>query len=55
MWYRRQPRGVRIPVAAIGMFAAINLLTTGLSEVWFVFPSIPFVLYLIFHFAVVRR
>jgi len=49
-WYRRQPRGVRIPVAAIGMFATINLLTTGLSEVWFVFPSIPFALVLIYHF-----
>jgi adenylate cyclase len=53
-WYRRQPRGVRIPVGAIAMFAAINLLTTGLSEVWFIFPSIPFALWLIFHFFVRR-
>lgn len=48
-WYHRQPRAVRIPVAAIGIFAAINLLTTGLSEVWFIYPSIPFVIFLIFH------
>ena len=53
-WYRREPRDVRIPVAAIGMFAAINLLTTGLSEVWFIYPSIPFALYLIYHFLAKR-
>jgi adenylate cyclase len=53
-WYHRQPRAVRIPVAAIGGFAAINLLTTGLSEVWFIYPSIPFVIFLIFHFLVRR-
>jgi adenylate cyclase len=53
-WYNRQPRAVRIPVAAIGMFAAINLLTTGLSEIWFIYPSIPFVVFLIFHFLVRR-
>jgi hypothetical protein len=54
-WYHRQPRAVRVPVAAIGIFAAINLLTTGLSEVWFIYPSIPFVIFLIFHFLVRRR
>ena len=53
-WYHRQPRAVRFPVAAIGGFAAINLLTTGLSEVWFIYPSIPFVIFLIFHFLVRR-
>lgn len=54
-WYRRQPRPVRIPVAAIGAFAAINLLTTGLSDVWFIYPSIPFVIFLTFHFLVRQR
>jgi len=54
-WYHRQPRGVRIPVGAIGIFAAINLLTTGLSEVWFIYPSIPFVIILIYHFLVRQR
>jgi adenylate cyclase len=54
-WYHRQPRAVRVPVAAIGAFAAINLLTTGLSEVWFIYPSIPFVIFLIFHFLVRRK
>src|SRR5690606_34820349 len=29
-WYHRQPLKVRVPVAAIGGFAALNLLTTGL-------------------------
>jgi adenylate cyclase len=53
-WYGRQERSVRVPVAAIGMFAAINLLTTGLSEVWFIYPSIPFALLLIYHFLVRR-
>jgi adenylate cyclase len=55
VWYNRQPKQVRVPVAAIGAFAAINLLTTGLSEVWFIYPAIPFVIYLIFHFLVRRR
>jgi adenylate cyclase len=54
-WYHRQPRAVRVPVAAIGIFFAINLLTTGLSEVWFIYPSIPFVIFLIFHFLVRQR
>lgn len=54
-WYHRQPRGVRVPVAAIGIFAAINLLTTGLSEVWFIYPSIPFVIFLIYHFLVRQK
>ena len=26
----------------IAMFATINLLTNGFSEIWFVYPSIPF-------------
>jgi adenylate cyclase len=54
-WYHRQQRAVRIPVAAIGGFAALNLLTTGFSEVWFIYPSIPFVIFLIFHFLVRRK
>ena len=54
-WYHRQPRGVRVPVAAIGIFAAINILTTGLSELWFIYPSIPFVIALIFHFLVRQK
>ena len=54
-WYRRQPLKVRVPVAAIGGFAAINLLTTGLSEIWFIYPSIPFAVYLIIYFLVIRK
>lgn len=54
-WYRQQPRKVRVPVAAIGAFAAINLLTTGLSDIWFVYPSIPFAVYLLIYFLALQR
>ena len=47
-WYQRQEHGIRIAVASIVAFAALNLLTTGLSEVWFIYPSIPFGLFLIY-------
>ena len=53
-WYRRQPTKVRVPVAAIGGFAAINLLTSGLSEVWFIYPSMPFAVYLLIYFLMRR-
>ncbi|MBU0582774.1 MAG: adenylate/guanylate cyclase domain-containing protein [Alphaproteobacteria bacterium] len=47
-WYTQQPRKTRVPVAAIGIMAGINLLTTGLSDIWFVYPSIPLAAYLLF-------
>ena len=31
----------------IAMFATINLLTDGFSEIWFVYPSIPFAFFLV--------
>ncbi len=45
-WYRRQPRMVRVPIAMIGLFAVINIVTSGLSDLWFVYPSIPFAIVL---------
>ncbi|WP_346895201.1 adenylate/guanylate cyclase domain-containing protein [uncultured Roseibium sp.] len=41
-WLRRQPRMVRRCVFMIGFFFVLNLLTTGLSPLWFVWPSLPF-------------
>lgn len=45
-WYLRQPRSIRVPVGMIALFATINLLTSGLSQIWFIYPSIPFAAYL---------
>ena len=41
-WFGRQTRSVRGSMAMIAMFATINLLTNGFSEIWFIYPSIPF-------------
>jgi adenylate cyclase len=46
-WYLRQPRSIRLPVGMIALFATINLLTSGLSEIWFIYPSIPFAAFLV--------
>ncbi len=46
-WFGRQTRSVRGSMFMIAMFATINLLTNGLSEIWFVFPSIPFAFFLV--------
>ena len=46
-WLGRQsPRAVRASIFMILMFAMINLLTNGFSEIWFVYPSIPFAFFL---------
>ena len=39
----------------ITLFATINLLTSGFSTIWFIYPSIPFVLFLLFHFLVLNN
>ena len=39
----------------IALFATINLLTSGFSTIWFIYPSIPFVLFLLFHFLVLTK
>jgi adenylate cyclase len=46
-WFWKQAWTVRGSIFMIGMFAVINLLTNGFSEVWFVYPSIPFVFFLV--------
>jgi adenylate cyclase len=46
-WFGRQtPRAVRASIFMILMFAMINLLTNGFSQIWFVYPSIPFAFFL---------
>jgi adenylate cyclase len=48
-WLRRQPRMVRRSVFMIGFFFVLNLLTTGLSPLWFVWPSLPFFAAMMWH------
>ncbi|MBD8875474.1 adenylate/guanylate cyclase domain-containing protein [Roseibium polysiphoniae] len=48
-WLRRQPKRIRSCVFMIGFFFVLNLLTSGLSTLWFVWPSLPFALALIWH------
>jgi len=50
LWLRRQPRRVQGCVFMIGFFLVLNLLTTGLHEFWFVWPSLPFAAMLAWHF-----
>jgi adenylate cyclase len=54
-WLRAQPRRVRSCVFMIGFFFLLNLLTSGLSTLWFVWPSLPFAMMLIWHLVVGRR
>lgn len=46
-WFWGQAWTVRGSIFMIAMFATINLLTNGFSEIWFVYPSIPFAFFLI--------
>jgi adenylate cyclase len=45
VWMREQPIGVRRAAGMILLFLALNVLFGGLANPWFVFPSIPFALY----------
>lgn len=54
-WLRMQPRRVRMCFLLIGLFFVLNLLTTGLSALWFVWPSLPFAFLLVWHFLVGHR
>ena len=54
-WLRAQPRRVRSSVFMIGFFFILNLLTSGLSTLWFVWPSLPFAMMIVWHFVVGRR
>lgn len=45
-WFQAQANGVKVAVSFIGMFFFINLLS-GISEVWFFWPSLPFLAYIL--------
>ena len=45
--FRSLPRRARFAVTMIGFFFLINLFS-GLDNIWFQWPSIPFILMLIF-------
>lgn len=55
LWLRVQPRRVRGCVFMIGFFFILNLLTSGLGTLWFVWPSLPFAAVLVWHLVVGRR
>lgn len=46
-WYPSQTRKVKFSVFAIGFFAAINILFSGIATPWFIFPAAPFLLYIV--------
>lgn len=45
--YSALPAGVRLPLAMIALFFIINLFT-GLREMWFIYPAMPFVAIMVF-------
>jgi adenylate cyclase len=46
-WYPRQSGRIKLSVFAIGFFAAINILFSGIATPWFIFPAAPFALYIL--------
>ena len=54
-WFPHQERPVRVSVAMIGFFLAINVLFTGIADPWFIFPSLPFAVHLWLYFRKNRR
>lgn len=54
-WLRSQPKRVRSCIFMIGFFFILNLLTSGLSTLWFVWPSLPFAVMLAWQLFVGRR
>jgi len=54
-WLRAQPRRVRSCVFMIAFFFVLNLLTSGLSTLWFIWPSLPFGMMLVWHLIVGRK
>lgn len=55
IWVRAQPPGVRRSAAMIAFFFTINLLFSGIATPWFIFPSLPFALYILRHTRRARR
>ncbi len=54
VWLSGQPKRVRSCVFMIGFFFLLNLLTSGLSTLWFIWPSLPFILGIVWHLMVKR-
>ncbi|MEO0682309.1 MAG: adenylate/guanylate cyclase domain-containing protein [Pseudomonadota bacterium] len=46
-WYGAQPKRVRGASGMVLFFFGLNAFTSGLSTPWFVFPSLPFLLYIL--------
>lgn len=46
-WMGNQRKAVRASLFMIAMFAMINLLSNGFSQIWFVYPSIPFAFFIV--------
>jgi adenylate cyclase len=44
-WFNGQDKSVKFSVIMIGFFFAINFLFSGIAQPWFIFPSLPFALY----------
>jgi adenylate cyclase len=51
-WVQAQPKKIRTCVYLIGFFFVLNLLTSGLSTLWFLWPSFPFIIMLAWHLVV---
>ena len=54
-WLKVQPRGVRFSAGMILFFATLNILFSGIANPWFIFPSIPFAIYLLLHVSRQRK
>lgn len=54
-WLRAQPRRVRGCVFMILFFLTLNLLASGFSSLWFVWPSLPFAVILIWHLLIGQK
>lgn len=48
-WIMRQPRKIQMAAGMVVLFFTINLLFGGLSNPWFIFPSIPFLILIYFN------
>lgn len=54
-WLLAQPKGVRRAAGIILFFFALNVLFSGIATPWFIFPSIPFALYIFRHVKRLKR
>ena len=54
-WLRAQPKRVRGCLFMISFFFLLNVLTSGLSTLWFIWPSLPFVVMLFWQLVIGRE